>query len=154
MPPPLMPTGARPPDPLITARYKVEFPKLAGVFTDITLASSAVAQVNYQFTGSDGQPGFTTQPGQRTAATITLKRGMTSDLSAWNWHQEVLRGKISSARANGTVSILDAEGKPAASFTVINAWPMKMDLSPLASSQNQAGTETITLACESFERAS
>jgi phage tail-like protein len=154
MPPPAMPTGARPPDPLVSARYKAEFPKLTGVFTDITLASSAVSQVNYQYTGPDGQPTFTTQPGQRTPATITLKRGMTNDLSAWSWHQEVLQGRMSSARSNGTISILDSEGKPAATFNVINAWPMKIDLSPLASAQSAAGSETITLACESFERAS
>jgi phage tail-like protein len=153
MPPP-MPTGARPPDPLITPRYKVDFPKLQGVFTEVSTASSAVQPVSYQYTGADGQPGFSVQPGQRQLPTITLKRGMTADLSAWNWHQEVVQGKVASARVNGTISILDAEGKPAATFNVYNAWPTKVEMPALMSAQNSPGIEVITLSCEGFERSS
>jgi len=149
-----MPTGARPPDPLITPRYKVDFPKLSGVFTEVSTASAEVTAVPYQYTGTDGQPGFSIQPGQKNLGTITLKRGMTNDLSAWNWHQEVVNGKITSARVNGTISILDAEGKPAATFNVINAWPSKVDMPSLMSGQNGIGVEVITLRCEGFERAS
>src|SRR5512146_2087643 len=139
MPAPMMPTGARPPDPLITPRYKVDFPKLSGVFTEVSTASAQVQAVPYQYTGTDGQPGYSIQPGQRQLPTITLKRGMTSDLSAWNWHQEVVNGKVNSARVNGTISILDAEGKPAATFNVINAWPTKVDMPQLMSNQNSIG---------------
>lgn len=154
MPPPTAGVGPRPSDPLITPRYKVEFTKLTGVFTDVGLASAEVTPVAYQYTGNDGQPGYLTQPGQRKPPTITLKRGMTNDLSAWNWHQEAIEGGITSARCNGTISILDAEGKPAASFTVLNAWPIKVNMPALASSANSVGVEEIQLACEGFSRAS
>ncbi len=154
MPPPVMPTGARPPDPLITPRYRVDFPKLSGVFTEVSTVSAEVKPVEYQFTGTDGQPGYSIQPGSKSLPTITLKRGMTSDLSAWNWHQEVVNGQISGARVNGTISILDVEGKPAATFNVINAWPVKVDMPALMSGQNNIGVEVITLRCEGFQRAS
>lgn len=153
MPPPAAGAGPRPADPLITPRYKVEFSKLTGVFTDVGLASAEVTPVAYQYTGSDGQPGYLTQPGQRKPPTITLKRGMTNDLSAWNWHKEAIEGGIASARCNGTISILDAEGKPAASFNVLNAWPVKVNMPALASSANSVGVEEIQLACEGFQRA-
>ena len=154
MPGPTTPTGMRPPDPVIQARYKVDFPKLAGAFTKVTITSASVAAVQYQYTGADGQPGSSYQPGLRTLPTITLERGMTSDLSAWNWHQEVLQGKMSSARVNGTITILDNDGKPAASFNIMNAWPTKVDMPNLMASGGQVGTEVIALTCEGFERAS
>jgi phage tail-like protein len=154
MPPPGLPTGGRPPDPVIQARYKVDFPKLSGVFTKISVSSASVSAVQYQYTGADGQPNSSFQPGLRTLPTVTLERGMTSDLSAWTWHQEVLQGKISTARVNGTISILDNEGKPAASFNIMNAWPTKVDMPPLMASGGAIGTEVIQLTCEGFERAS
>jgi phage tail-like protein len=156
MPPPAAGPGAgpRPMDPLITPRYKVEFSKLTGVFTDVGIASAEVTPVAYQYTGSDGQPGYLTQPGQRKPPTITLKRGMTTDLSAWNWHKEAIEGGIAAARCNGTISILDVEGKPAAAFNVINAWPVKVSTPALASSGNTPAVEEIQLACEGFTRSS
>ena len=152
MPPPVTP-GMRPPDPVIQARYKAEFPKLSGVFTKIAVTSASVAPVQYQYAGQDGQPSTSFQPGLRTLPKITLERGLSSDLSAWNWHKEVLQGKISGARANGTISILDNEGKPAASFNVFNAWPTKVDMPTLMASGGNIGSEIIELTCEGFERA-
>lgn len=152
MPP--TPTGARPPDPLITPRFKVEFSKLTGIFSDVGVASGEVTPVAYPYTGPDGKPETSYQPGLRKPpATLTLKRGTTGDMSAWTWHQEVLDGKMASARINGTISLLDAEGKPAAVFHVHNAWPSKVDMPALGSATAAVGFETITLVCERFERA-
>jgi phage tail-like protein len=150
MPP--TPTGARPPDPLIQARYQVEFSKLTGLFSEVGAASGEVAPIGYNYTGPDGHPQYTVQPGLRKPASITLKRGATGDLSAWTWHQEVLDGKMATARVSGTISMLDAEGKPTAVFNVINAWPSKVDMPGLNSAGTAAVTETITLTCERFER--
>jgi phage tail-like protein len=147
------PTGQRPPDPLIQARYKVDFSKLSGVFTNVATASAEITPVPYQFTGPDGQPSWTTQPGLRKNPTIQLTRGMTDDLSAWNWHKEVVNGQVASARVNGTISILDTTGSPVAVFNVFNAWPVKVDMPALVSSGAAAGNEVITLTCEGFERA-
>lgn len=147
------PTGQRPPDPLIQARYKVDFPKLSGVFTNVDAVSATIAEVPYQFTGPDGQPNATTQPGLRKNPQIKLTRGMTDDLSAWNWHKEVLNGQVASARVNGTISILDVEGKPVAVFNVFNAWPLSVATPQLMSSGQTTGNEVITLTCEGFERA-
>lgn len=151
MPP--APTGARPTDPLVTARYKVEFSKLTGMFSDVGAASGEVASVAYSYTGPDGKPETSYQPGLRKPpTTLTLKRGTTGDMSAWTWHQEVLDGKMASARINGTISMLDAEGKPSAVFNVLNAWPSKVDMPGLGAAAANIGTETITLVCERFER--
>ncbi len=144
----------RPPDPIVTSRFRVDFgSKLSGAFTDVTLASSAVGQVNYNYSDSTGRPGYSTQPGLKTPATITLKRAMTNDTSAWKWHQEVLGGQIASARTPGTIFIVGPDGStPLVTFHVENAWPMKVDFSALGAGTANAGTETITLACENFYR--
>ena len=156
MPPPAAAAGPRPADPLITPRYKVDFgSKLTGVFTDVSVTSAEVTPVAYQYTAADGQPGYLTQPGQRKPPTITLKRGASKDLSAWTWHQEALaQGGLATARTNGSISILDADGNPAAVFTVINAWPIKVSMPALNSSQNSVGVEEIQIASEGFMRAS
>lgn len=150
MPP--APTGARPPDPLFTPRYKVEFSKLTGIFSEVTTASGEVTPVAYNYTGADGSPQTSFQPGLRKPPTsLTLKRGTTGDMSAWNWHQEVLDGKMSSARVNGTISMLDSEGKPVAVFNVLGAWPSKVDMPGLGGA-GAVGVENIVLVCERFER--
>lgn len=153
MPPPVMPTGMRPPDPVVTSRYRVDFPKLSGVFTKAAIGgSAAITPIQYQYAGPDGRPASSYQPGLKSVPTITLERGMTSDLSAWQWYQEVLDGKMSTARVNGTISILDAEGKPSATFNVYNAWPSNVSMPALTAGQSTIGTESITLSCEGFDR--
>jgi phage tail-like protein len=148
-----MATGDRPPDPVIVPRFKVAFgSKLTGGFTEVSTASMELTPVPYQSTGTDGQPNWTTQPGTRKNPTITLKRGMTSDLSAWSWHKEAADGQIASARVNGSISILNADGSPAATFDVINAWPTKVDMPALQASGTTPGIEVITLTCEGFSR--
>ncbi len=147
------PTGQRPPDPVVQGRYKVDFPKLSGVFSAVDKASAVIAEVPYQFNGPDGQPSQTTQPGLRKNPQIKLTRGMTDDLSAWNWHKEVINGQVASARVNGTISILNTEGQPVAVFNVFNAWPLSVAMPALQSSGTTAGNEIITLTCEGFERA-
>lgn len=147
-----MATGDRPPDPVIIPRFKVSFgSKLTGGFTEVSLASMEVVPVPYQFAGTDGQPATTTQPGTRKNPTITLKRGMTTDVSGWNWHKEAL-SNVASARTNGTISILNQDGSAAANFDVINAWPTKVDMPALQASGTTPGVEVITLTCEGFER--
>ncbi len=150
-----MPTGVRPPDPLLQAKYMVTFaPKLTGYFSEISAVAADVNSVSYQYTGTDGKPGVLAQPGQRKPPTITLKRGMTNDLSAWKWHQEVVNGGVDSARVNGTISVLNQENQPTAVFVVLNAWPSTIKMPALQSSSTSAGVEEITLVCEGFERQS
>ena len=147
-----MATGDRPPDPVILPRFKVSFgSKLTGGFTEVSLASMEVTPVPYQFTGTDGQPSQTVQPGTRKNPTITLKRGMSNDLSGWNWHKEAL-ANVNSARTNGTISILNQDGSAAANFDVISAWPTKVDMPALQASGTTPGVEVITLTCEGFQR--
>lgn len=146
----------RPPDPIVTSRFRVDFgSKLSGAFTNVSLASSSVGQVDYKYVDNTGRPGYSTQPGLKgTGVTITLKRALTNDKSAWTWHQMVLNGKIDEARTPGTIFIVGPDGStPLVSFHVENAWPTKVEFgSGLAAGTASPGEESITLACENFYR--
>ena len=143
----------RPPDPIVSSRFRVDFgSKLTGAFTDVQLASSDAGKVEYKFADA-GKQGYSVQPGQKAPATITLKRGLSNDTSAWKWHQEVLNGQIASARTPGTIFVVGPDGStPLISFHVENAWPTKVDFSALGAGSAAAGVETITLVCENFYR--
>jgi phage tail-like protein len=88
-------------------------------------------------------------PGKRTPPTVVLKRGMTRNIELWDWHDDALKNG-SRAWKNSVLVMYDFEGKPVASWTMVNAWPSKIEVDTL-SSGGQA-TETVTLVCEHLQR--
>ena len=66
-------------------------------------------------------------PGLKKFSNITLKRGITDDLDLWNWRKQVMDGKIKDARKNGSIILMDDEGKDAAEWAFVAALADEMD---------------------------
>ena len=90
-------------------------------------------------------------PGKRTPPTVTLRRGMTTDLQLWVWH-EAARAAHGEARKNASLTMFDAAGEPVARYHLENAWPSKIEIGALTAGAGELLFETVTLTCEDIQR--
>jgi phage tail-like protein len=82
---------------------------------------------------------------------IELKRGVDQDKTLWNWRKMIVDGKLKDARKDCTLTMLDFEGQPVVTYSIINAWPKKYTGVGLTADPNEAALEAITLCHEGFE---
>ena len=82
-----------------------------------------------------------------TFSEVTLKRGLTNDLTFWSWIDAVLSGKSSQRR---TVSILvfNQAGETMQSWELIEAIPVGWKAPGLQADANSVAIEELTVAYE------
>jgi phage tail-like protein len=128
----------------------VNFPKLTGVFSEVSASAAEFEVIEYNFAEADGKPGHYALPGTMKPPEITLKRGVTKDFSAWQWAKEVQDGNMDTARSHGSIMLCDQAGNPVRVFDVREAWPKKVTMPGPKSGSNEVLIEEITLVCEEF----
>ncbi len=89
--------------------------------------------------------------GRTSYSDITLKRGLTDSDELWQWRSKVVSGK--SDRRNGSIIVLDSEGKEAVRWNFVNAWLSKWEGPSFDSTANDVAIETLTIAHEGIQRA-
>ncbi|MEM6770799.1 MAG: phage tail protein [Bacteroidota bacterium] len=93
-------------------------------------------------------------PGLRKGSDVTLKKGMFKDDPAlYDYFNEVKMNTI--ARQTVTIQLLDEEHNPMFTWTLKNAFPMKVSGTDLNAQNSEIAVEEIVLAHEglSFEKA-
>jgi len=85
-------------------------------------------------------------PGLIHFSNITLKRGITKDLSLWNWFNTVLKGTVQ--RASGSIILLDAARNPVLRWTFVNGWPCKWKGPHLDGKTSEVAIEELEIAHE------
>jgi phage tail-like protein len=88
-------------------------------------------------------------PGLATYANVTLKRGVTGNLELFEWWRSVRDGQL--LRRKVTITLLDEQRQPVQRWVLRDAWPVKLDYSPLNALGNEVVIETLELAHEGFE---
>jgi phage tail-like protein len=83
-------------------------------------------------------------PKGSTQSDLVLKKGQTDLDMLWNWHADVVAGKIQ--RKNGSIYLLDPQGIPAMWWDFTQAFPIKWSGPMLNASSGQVAFETLTLA--------
>jgi phage tail-like protein len=140
-----MPTADRG-DPFCSMKFVVE---IEGIATSAFLAVSGieadVAVVDYR-PGNDKVPGARKLPGEAKFSNIVLKRGMTSDLSLWNWMRETLEAQVS--RRSMSVVLLNDAGEEVMRFNFKDAWPVKWSGPNLNADGSDVAIETLEIAHE------
>lgn len=81
---------------------------------------------------------------------IILKYGMIEDRVFYDWIVKGLTGEAE--RKNVAVSLLDENQAEAASWKVINAWPIKYTVPDFNAASNEIAVETLELAHEGISR--
>jgi len=148
-----MPAGRK--DPGISSSFIAKFgSKLSGSFTECTVVTAEHEVVEHKFSDEKGKQGYYAMPGNMKFGRLTLKRGMTDDMSAWKWRHEVINGEIEQARTNGSIVMIDEKGSPLAEFNFENVWPSKVSGPSANAAVNEVAIEEIELVCEKIVRAS
>jgi phage tail-like protein len=89
-------------------------------------------------------------PGVTKYPNITLKWGLTDSRELYDWYRDVVNGKIQ--RRNGSIILIDLEGKEKVRWNFVNAWPTKWDSVDFTAKGNDIAIETLELAHEGIER--
>lgn len=90
-------------------------------------------------------------PAQRVGpvsfATVVLKRGMTTTRDLWNWFQLVAGGAYA-YRLSAEIEMQDSAGRPALTWALARALPVKFKAAELNARGTEVGIEELHLAHE------
>ena len=140
-------------DPLVSSWFGIEFQgQVQGAFRECTGLGSENEVVEYKASGEKGDFVIHKVPGRMKWNNITLKRGITNQMDMWKWRAMVERGEIDKARANGTITMFNGEGKAIAKWDFVRAWPSKLTDPRATATNNEVGIEELEIAHEGYER--
>ena len=131
-------------------RFRLEIDGLdAGSFSEVSGFDAAIDVVEYR-AGDDPAITPTKLPGLIKYGNITLKWGSCETMALYDWLIDITEGTIE--KKTVTLTALDEEGSPAASWRCINAWPVKYTAPDFNGTSSEVAIETIELAHEGLTR--
>lgn len=132
-------------------RYKVEIDGIeAGGFSEVTGFDASIDVMEYR----EGDMVQTPMkiPGLKKYGNITLKKGLADSRALYDWLAEGVTGEVN--RKTITITLLDATESPAASWRVINAWPIKYTAPEFNATSSEVAVESLEIAHEGMTRES
>lgn len=132
-------------------RYKVEIDGLdAGGFSEVSGFDASIDVIEYR----EGDMVQTPMkiPGLKKYGNITLKQGLADSMVLYEWIIAGVNGAVD--RKTITITLLDEEEAPAASWQVINAWPTKYTAPDFNATSSEVAIETLEIAHEGMTRVS
>ena len=134
-----------------TNRFYVEIGNMiAASFSECSgLGVQIKKDVHYEGGVNDQQSIFI---GHAEFADVTLKRGITDDISFWQWLSEIFNGKNAPVnRRNVNILVFNQAGEIMQSWTLIGAIPISWKSSALQADGNAVAIEELTLAIEGLK---
>lgn len=132
-------------------RYRVEIDGLdAGGFSEVSGFDASIDVIEYR----EGDMVQTPMkiPGLKKYGNITLKQGLVDSIVLYDWITAGINGAVD--RKTITITLLDQEEAPAASWQVINAWPTKYTAPDFNATSSEIAIETLEIAHEGMTRVS
>ena len=137
-------------DPFASFNFKLEIEGItvAG-FSEVTGLNQESNVIDYR----EGQEPITPRklPGLNKFGNITMKRGISPDLSVYNWRKTVTDGDIE--RRNASIVLHNEKHEEVVRWNLVNAWPSKYVGPDLKANANEVAIESIELTHEGVERA-
>ncbi|TMD15948.1 MAG: phage tail protein [Chloroflexi bacterium] len=110
-------------DALAARHFSVEIDGTSvAQFTEISGISSEIEVIELKENTLDGKPVIKKLPGNKKPPTITLKRAKNVSMDLYNWHKDMLDGKVMKARKNASIVLYDYEMGEVARWNMVNAW--------------------------------
>lgn len=132
--------------PLPVFHFQVQWGGNSVAFTEVSGLTAEAQPIEYR-TGDRAEFSVQKMPGIKKYANITLKRGIMAGDNAFHVWLTTLQSD-EDKRRDLTISLLNEEHKPVVTWTVLAAWPVKVDGPSLNSTGNEVAVETIELAHE------
>jgi phage tail-like protein len=141
-------------DPFVSFHFSVDVQGagVQGYFTEVSGVGSEHELIEDKVVDGDGREVTRMIPGRLKWEPVVLKKGITSDLSFWDWRKTVADGDLDGARQNCSIFMHDDQGEVVASWEFINAWPSKITGPSVKADANEIGVEEVTIVHEGFER--
>ncbi len=118
-----------------------------------TQAPIEICEVTKKIGAGTGQQVVRTKlPGNVKSGNITLRHGMTSSKSLWDWFKAMQDGKWGEQRKLISLSIYNQASKVVAEFQLTNAWPSSYKLTDVNAKSTEIEIEELEVAFEKFER--
>jgi phage tail-like protein len=138
-------------EPLTASRFALTIDGVQiATFGELSDITSEVKPVEF-LESSDKEVILKRLPGQRRPPTVTLKRGLTSSLELWTWHEVAVSGSLAARRSVSLVAF-DAEGRPISKWFLTNAWPSRLKVGTTAAGSSRLLTEEVTIVAENIQR--
>ena len=138
-------------DPFRNFKFRVEIDGVAeAAFSEVAIGDTSTEAIDYR---EGTEPNHVRKlPGMTKYGNITLKRGVTDSQVIYQWHKDIVDGKIGEKRKSITIVVIDEAGKDKARFVVSECWPTKYDPSDLNGKGNEVFIELLELVNEGIER--
>jgi phage tail-like protein len=120
-------------------------------FSELSGITSEVAPTSYMVS-ADKEVVVKRLPGAVKPPTLVLKRGKTSGLELFAWHDAVRKGQMNVARKSCVLTMYNSAGEPVAKYVLTNAWPFKLEVSALKAGSSEVLYETVHLTAERMQR--
>ncbi|MCI0461091.1 MAG: phage tail protein [Gemmataceae bacterium] len=137
-------------DPYKNFRFLVEIDAIVQAgFAECSGFGSNVEVIEYR----EGGDAATVRklPGKASYSDITLKWGMTDARDLYEWHLAAINGQVQ--RKNGSIILQDDTGQEKLRWNFFGAWPSKYDGPDFNAKGNDVVIDTLTVSCETVERA-
>ena len=122
----------------------------AGGFSEATGFDASIDVVEYREGDMETTPSKI--PGLKRYGNITLRQGLVDSTAIYDWMITGVNGAVD--RKTITITLLDEEEAPAASWQVINAWPMRYTAPDFNATASEVAIESIEIAHEGMTRVS
>ena len=115
-----------------------------GSFMEVTGLGVEVVPIEYR----NGSEDITVRkiPGLKKFTNLILKRGITGDLTFWNWLVQTMNGQVQ--RANGSIILLDENRQEVMRWNFKRGWPCKWTGPALNAKGNDIAIETLEICHE------
>jgi phage tail-like protein len=144
--------AAQKPRPTNHFRLEVGGKEAAGQFREVSGLDAENEIVEQKEVDANGMNRIIKVPGGQKWSNIELKRGVDVDKGLWEWRYQVETEGPDAARTDCTLELLDYDGSPIATYTIMQAWPSKYTGAALNAGSNEIAVEGITLCHEGFKR--
>ena len=143
-------------DPLVAFKFGLEIEgKLSGYFTQVGGIGSETEVITQKVVNSEtGETIINQIPGRLSWTPITLKRGVTSSMDIWDWRQQVVEGKVDTARTNCSIVAYSQDNAEIARWNLENAWPSKVTGPEMDAGSTNYMIEDVTIVHEGVRRVS
>lgn len=142
-------------DPVISYQFSIDISGVVpidGYFSEISGLDSEYETIEHKTVNALGMQILQQVPGRQNFSEITLRRGITSSLGFWMWHEGIALGLTEVLRANVSITMYDRSYKPLVQWDLFRAWPSKVSGPEISAESNDIAVEELTLVHEGMRR--
>jgi len=119
-------------------------------FGEVSGLSADYEVVEHKTIDANGKPLVQKIAGRISYGAVTLKRGITADLSLWQWHKIVMEESMEKARATILIRLFDVGYNELFHWTLARAWPSKISGPQFVAAGADVALEELTIVYESY----